>query len=245
MTEEPIPVADSPRQLLSATRELTRRVRRAQRGTWFPLLLLGLVALAATPFYRIGPRSQAVCGPVTATRGPAGAAGRACFIAVGWPAFGYWIVALVLAYVAIAGFYVLRARRRGVGARIRPYVLAGLAGVLVDAALWPWQEHLGQAYIRSHDQAALLAVHGLSPLPAIGIALLVLAWAERSRALLAFAAGYLAAALLPGLYSTTRLLAEHGWAVPREWHFLPGLWLAGGVLLLGGGAFAVAERARR
>ena len=260
MTEEPIPVADSPRQLLSATRELTRRVRRAQRGTWFPLLLLGLVVLAATPFYRIGPHSQAVCGPVTATRGPAGAAGRACFIAVGWPAFGYWIVALVLAYVAIAGFYVLRARRRGGAARIRPYVLAGLAGVLVDAALWPWQEHLGQAYIRSHDQAALLAVHGLSPLPAIGIVAesscrflaplsfpetLVLAWAERSRALLAFAAGYLAAALLPGLYSITRLLAEHGWAVPREWHFLPGLWLAGGVLLLGGGAFAVAERARR
>jgi hypothetical protein len=31
------------RQLLTATDELTRRVRKAQRGAWFPLVLLGLV----------------------------------------------------------------------------------------------------------------------------------------------------------------------------------------------------------
>ena len=37
--------------------------------------------------------------------------------------------------------------------------------------------------------------------------------------------------------------ARRGGAQP--WHSLPGLWLAGGVLLLGGGAFAVAERLRK
>jgi len=51
-------------------------------------------------------------------------------------------------------------------------------------------------------------------------------------------------ALLPDLYGVSRLLAEHGWVVARQWLFLPGLWLAGGMLLLGGAAFAVAERLR-
>jgi hypothetical protein len=241
MTNEPAP---TPRQLLSTTHELTRRVRKAQRGTWFPLVLLGLVVVAATPFYHLGSHPDATCGPVTVT-GPHGAVGKTCFIALGWPAFIYWTVALVLAYVVIAGFYVLRARRRGVGARILPYVVAGIAALILDAALWPAQQHLAKAYLQSHSQAAILVVHGLNPLLAIGLALLVLAWVERNWALLAFAAVFLAAALLPDLYSIDRLLADHGSVVARQWIFLPGLWLAGGVLLLGGAAFAIAERLRK
>lgn len=246
MTEQG-PIADTPRQMLSTAQELTRRVRKAQRGTWFPLVLLGLVVVAAAPFYRVGSHPQVTCGPVTVTHGAGGAAGvaKTCFIAFGWPAFIYWTVALLLAYIVIAGFYVLRARRRGVGARIRPYVIAGVAGLILDAALWPVQQALGQAYVHSHNQADILVVHGLNPLLAIGLALFVLAWVERSWALLAFAVGYLAAALAPSLYSITRLLEDHGWVVSRQWHFLPGLWLAGGVLLLGGAGFAVAERLRK
>ena len=244
MTNEQAPLADTPQQLLSSAQDLTRRVRRARRGTWFPLVLLGLVVIAATPFYRIGSHPSITCGPVTAAPGPGGAVQKVCLIALGWPVFIYWAVALVLAYAVITGFYLLRARRRGVGARILPYVLAGIAGLVLDAALWPVQQHLDKAYLRSHSQAALLAGHGLDPLLAIGLALLVLAWVERNWALLVFAAGYLAAALLPSLYSITRLLAQLGWTVDRQWHFLPGLWLAGGVLLLGGAAFAVAERLR-
>lgn len=242
MTDRQSPVADTPRQLLANAQELTRRVREAQRGTWFPLALLGLVVLGATPFYRLGPPAHVTCGPATLVPGSGGGFRKYCSIAIGWPAFIYWTVALVLAYVVIAGFYVLRARRRGVGARILPYVVAGIAALILDAALWPV---LHKAYVNYPDQAALLAVHGLNPLLAIGLALFVLAWVERGWALLVFAAGYLAAALLPNLYSITRLLAEHGAAVPRQWHSLPGLWLAGGVLLLGGGAFAVAERLRK
>jgi hypothetical protein len=243
MTDKQVPTADGPRQLLSTTRELTRRVRKAQRGTWFPLVLLGLVVAAATPFYRIGAHPRVTCGPVTVSGG--GGVARTCFVAFGWPAFAYWIAALVLAYAVIAGFYLVRARRRGVGARILPYVMAGIAAVVLYAALWAVQQHLVKAYLQSRNQTAMLAVHGLNPLLAIGMALFVLAWTERSWALLVFAAGYLAAALLPNLYSITRLLAEHGWMVSRQWHFLPGLWLAGGVLLLGGAAFAVAERLRK
>jgi hypothetical protein len=242
MTEEP--AADTPRQLLATSRELTRRVRQAQRATWFPLVLLGLVVLGATPFYRLGPPAHITCGPPTLVPGSGGGYRRYCFVGIGWAGFIYWTAALVLTYVVIAGFYVVRARSRGVGARIRPYVVAGIAAIVLEAALWPVQQRLGRAYINSPSQAAQLAIHGLNPLLAIGLALFVLAWVERSWALLVFAAAYLAAALLPGFYSFAGLLAEHGAFASREWHFVPGLWLAAAVLLLGGAAFAVAERAR-
>ena len=148
------------------------------------------------------------------------------------------MVTLPLAYAVIAGFYVFLARRRGVGSRILPYVIAGFAGLVIVGACWPLQRSLQASY------PVALVVHGLNPLFAIGVALLVLAWVERNWALLVFAAGYLAVALLPDFYGGSRLLAEHGWAVPRQWLFLPGLWLAAGVLLLGGAAFALAERLR-
>jgi hypothetical protein len=240
MADEQVPVADTPRQLLSATHELTRRVRQAQRATWFPLVLLGLVVVAAVPVYRYGSRLDISCVPV---RG--GAAERCLVTYGGWPAFIYWMGALVLAYAVIAGFYVLRARRRGVGARIRPYVLAGIAGLILVAVIWPVQQHLGSLQSQSNFQAALV-VHGLNPLLAISLALFVLAWAERNGALLAFAVCYLAATLLANYSDVPRRLFEGlGWVATPQWFFLPTLCLAGGVLLLGGAAFAVAERRRK
>jgi hypothetical protein len=244
MTEDSAPVTETPQQLLSTTRELAGRVRRAQRGSWFPLLLLGLVVVGAAPFYRVGPHPDAICAAVTSqgTGGvPAGPGQRAvkCFIAFGWPAFIYWVIALAGAYVLIAGFYMLRARRRGVGTRIRPYVIAGIAGVLLVALLW-----LVQRYLASQSRfPSALVVHGLNPMLTIGLALFALAWAERSRALLAFAAANLAA-VLTNFYDIDGLLREHGWAVPLQWTFVPRLWFAGGVLLLAGAAFAVAGRLR-
>jgi hypothetical protein len=243
MTDGPGRIADARRQLLS-THELTRRVRRAQRGTWFPLVLLGLVVLAAAPFYRLGSHGPITCGPATVTRRPGGGAGisKTCFIAYGWPVLVYWMIALVLAYVVIAGFYVLRARSRGVGTRILPYVIAGIAGLILVAALWPVQQSLGH----HHDFQAALVVHGLNPLLAIGLALFVLAWVERNWALLVFAVGYLAAALLANFSDLGRKLFEAtGWVVTPQSIFLPGLWLAGGVLLLGGAGFALAGRLRK
>jgi hypothetical protein len=228
--------ADPPGLLLGTARELTRRVRRAQRATWFPLVLLGAVVIAAAPVYRLGAHPHVTDCAATAL--PGGGLAERCFASYGWPAFVYWMITLPLAYAAIAGFYVLRARRRGVGTRIVPYVAAGLAGLAVVAACWPLQRDLESGY------PVALVVHGLNPLFAIGMALFVLAWVERNWALLAFAAGYLVTALLPDLYNVSGLLAGQGWVVARQWLFLPGLWLAGGLLLLGGAAFAAAERRR-
>jgi hypothetical protein len=52
---------DSPRQLLTSVRDLTRQVRIAQRGTWFPLLVFGVITLAATPVVRYGPHHPGPC----------------------------------------------------------------------------------------------------------------------------------------------------------------------------------------
>ena len=246
MTEEQVPAAGSPRELLLATRELTRRVRRAQRGAWFPLVLLGLVAAGAAPFYRVGPHPDAVCTAVAGGRagsrpGRGRGRGRGWLSALSCSAGRLSLLGGRAggAYVVIAGFYVVRARRRGVGARAGPYVVAGLAGVALVAVLWLAQRYLGGG---SRYPSALV-VHGLNPLLAIGLALFVLARAERSRALLVFAAANLAA-LLAGSYNVGGLLREHGWAVPVAWTFVPRLWAAAAVLLLAGAAFAAAGRAR-
>ena len=75
-----------------------------------------------------------------------------------------------------------------------------------------------------------------SPFAAIGLALLVLAWVERSWGLLAFTLGYLVVVLVPVTF---------GWVVSPPWTFVPRLVTTGGLLLLGGIVFALARRPAR
>ena len=82
------------------------------------------------------------------------------------------------------------------------------------------------------------------PLVSIGLALIVLARVERNWPLLAFAAGYLVVALLACGIGTRRLGLNVGSSLGPTWGFLPGLIVVGGVLLLGGVGFALAERRR-
>ena len=151
--------------------------------------------------------------------------------------FIYWPIALVLAYAAIAGFYIYRSRRRGVGTPIRAYVIAGVI-VTTFVTLhvwWLFSDPFGAAQQLLTFQAPFLA-RLLTPIPAIGAGLLALAWVERSRALLLFAVAYLVVVLVPVTF---------GWVMGRSWIFLPRLAIAGGLLLVGAAAFAVAERTRR
>ena len=104
---------------------------------------------------------------------------------------------------------------------------------------------LAQRYLASQSRfPSALVVHGLNPLLAIGLALFALARAERSRALLVFAAANLAA-VLANSYDIDGLLRDHGLAVSLPWTFVPRLWAAAAVLLLAGAAFAIAGRQRR
>ncbi len=229
MTYESVSPADSPHELLAAVRDLTRRVRTAQRATWFPLLVFGAITLLSIPLYRYAPRHLGPCRPA-----PEG--GTVC-AAVVPSVLVYWPVALVLAYAAIAGFYAHQSRRRGVGTPIRPYVVAGVGIAVLLAAVSVWRALHPRTPSTSdhfHISPATLVVYGLiSPIAAIALALLVLAWVERSRALLAYSLGYLVIVLVDSgrvIHSTSR------------WFFLPHLLLPAALLLLGSAGFALFRR---
>ncbi|GII56856.1 hypothetical protein Pth03_52450 [Planotetraspora thailandica] len=238
MTDESALSADIARQVFSTTEHLTRRVRQAQRGTWFPLVLLGLVVVAAAPFYRLG-RQVVTCDPALGARGGVEIIYKGtCVQVVGWPAGVYWISAFVLAYAAIAAFYVHRARTRGVGARILPYVGAGVAVGLVFGVLSGWAQQLN---LQGMSPTGPVAV-GLVPLISISLALFVLARVERSWAVLTFAVGYLVVTLLVCGIGARGLGLHIDLNLTPTWSFLPALAVTGGVLLLGGAGFALAER---
>ena len=227
MTNESVPQADSPHELLATVRDLTRQVRSAQRGTWFPLLVLAAIMVLAIPVYRLAPHHLGPC-----RSGPGGTTVCASVI----PAvLVYWPIALVLAYASIAAFYVRHSRQRGVGSRVRPYVIVGIvvAVLLAGASLWrashPLVPSAGPHGIGTppvHDFAFGL----LTPAAAIGLALLVLAWVERNVALLAYCVVYLVIVVVQGnqiIHSSS------------QWYFLPLLLVPAGLLLLGSAGFAL------
>ena len=221
MATETASPGDDPQRLLSSTRELTQRVRRDQRATWFPLLVFAVLTFASIPVRRYSGH-HLDCAAVP----------RVCTV-YSDAAFVYWPVALVLAYVAIAGFYIRRSRARGVGTRVRPYTIAGIiiAVVLTGVALWEVDNP------PVHPVGLMgLAYQLARPAGAIGLALLVLAWAERNRALLLLTLAYLAAVLVPITFGPIQPDAP--------WYLYPAVF-PGSVLLLGGIGFALAQRPPR
>jgi hypothetical protein len=229
MTTDPAHPEDDPRRLLSSTRELAQRVRKEQRATWFPLLVLAAVTFVAIPVLRY---SGHHLGPCIAT-GP-GPGMRACTV---YPnaQFVYWPIALVLAYIAIAAFYIHRSRARGIETRVRPYAIAGIIIAVVLTGVALWLAHTTPSP-NGRDLIGLAGFgHGLASEIPIGLALLVLAWAERNRALLLLTIAYLAIVLLP---IPLRMSAV-------SWNLMPQLVTGGTVLLLGGIGFALAQRPLR
>jgi hypothetical protein len=229
MTSETAYSGDDPRLLLSNTLELAQRVRKAQRATWFPLLVFAVVTFASIPVYRYGGHHDFGTCVVT------GPGRRACTI---YPtaAFAYWPFALLLAYVVIAAFYIRRSRARGIETRVRPYAIAGviIAVALTGALLWELSNPSASGPVGLHGLGWRLA----TPTCAIGLALLVLARAERSRALLLMTIAYLAIVLVP---------INFGWVMDplSPWYAVPRLVIDGSVLLLGGIGFALAQRPLR
>jgi hypothetical protein len=231
MTEHATPSFETTHDLLASTRALTRRVRDAQRGAWLPLALFGLATLASAPFNRYG--TSRTCN----------AARSACSVYSTW-AFVYWPTVLVLIYVAVAWFYVSRSRERGVGTRVKPYVVAGivLAVVLTAASVWLIKHpSAGNNVLGLHvypgTQLGAAMYRLVSPAAAIGLALLVLARIERNVALLIFTLGYLAVVVFafPPVHSSA----------PPHFHspsvFTARLLVDSGVLLLGSVCFAASS----
>jgi len=232
MTSDAVPAGVDPRRLLADARQFARRVRLAQRVTWLPLLVLGLVIFGAIPAYRFGHTTVTNCQTLVD-------GGQNCDV---WqPAVEfYWLGAVTLAYVVIAAGYLRVARARGVDARVLPYVLTGIGlAILMFAAV---AGHTGSWFLPDpptvpHPSAVVEVLFRLlTPIGGIGLALLVLAWLERNVALLLFALGYLAVVLIP---------IDFGWEAVNWWQFVPMLVISGTVLLLGSAGFALAQRLRR
>jgi hypothetical protein len=234
MTDELASQADDPHELLTSVHNLTRQVRNAQRGTWFPLLLFALISFGAIPVTQHAGHRLGGC---VATPSPDGQAGKVCGVySLGMVL--HWSIALVLAYAAIAGFYAYQSRRRGVGTRIRPYVLLGaIVAVLATAAsLWSAYHPIGIGTPGTTLSQVTNQLH--SPAAAIGLALLVLAWVEGSRASACFSIGYLIVVGIP-VTDLPGVDIHHltlGTPVPRQL-------IIAGVLLLGSLAFAVTRPA--
>lgn len=230
MTSEAVRAGGDPRRLLADARDLARGVRLAQRVTWLPLLVLALVTFGSILVYRSSSPVLTDCVAVDDRQ-----------VCKAWyqAAQLYWWASLVLAYLVIAGGYLWVARVRGLGTRVLPYVLTGVALIVLSAAVTAAWRILDHPYFPDDPPAFVQFLFRLfDPTGAIGLALLVLAWLERRVALLLFALGYLAVVLVP---------INFGWGVGwgDQWAFAPQLVINGGLLLLGSAGFALTQRLRR
>ncbi|MBB4980689.1 MULTISPECIES: hypothetical protein [Streptomyces] len=235
MTDASMPSPGTPRDVLAGLGDLTRKVRAAQRGTWFPLLLMGLLTLGGILVGRFTTEVETV---------PCPTGGSCTLVSQGSPV--YWPVGLALAYTATAYFYVRRSRSRGVGTPVRPYVLTGIALVALSSATALWtlrhgipgpgeQVDLWGLHLDPGSGVTLFLERLAGNATAVGLPLLVLARVERSRALLLLAVAYLAVELVP---------LPTGWAgIPATsaWASLPHFAVPGVLLLLGALGFRLAE----
>lgn len=244
MADASVPSPGTPHEVLANLGDLTHKVRVAQRGTWFPLLLFAVLTLGAILVNRFTFTLQTLPCPVGHT--PPGAGPNCVSTRQGMP--GYWALGLVLAYTATAFFYIRRSRNRGVGTPIRPYVLTGIA----IAALFAATAFLGAPHPAT--PGATIDFWGLHLYPSagptmllerftgtaasIGVPLLVLSWVERNRALLLFTLGYLALELAP--------INTGSWIAPiSPWSALPRLAIPAVFLLLGALGFALTQQPRQ
>jgi hypothetical protein len=190
------------------------------------------VTLAAIPFYRYGHYSI----HCASTQGGV----HACVIYSAL-ALWYWPGALLVAYVAISWLYLHRSHLRGVGTRVLPYVVVGAVLALVMTVWARWADDhpvfLAESLHLGSSQPTAFLYRIANQAGAIGLALLLLAWIERSWPLLAVTFVY----LIVSVASVRTGQVSH----PSPWDFLPHLLLDGGVLLIGGIIVALTQRVQR
>lgn len=229
----------TPQDLLANLKDLTRKVRTAQRGAWFPLLLLGALLAVGIVVNRLTFTMHAIRCPA----GVAVTAGGCTVAKQGSPV--YWTLGLVLVYAATAVFYIRRSRERGVGSPIRPYLIAGvaIAVLITPTKFWGMPQTPPPGGIVDFWGLHFNATHGMEAFLSrltgraisIGLPLLVLAWIERNRALLLFTLVYIVVELIPVTLGASGV---------GPWSSLSRLAAPALVLLLGALGFGLAERSK-
>jgi hypothetical protein len=197
--------------LLRELAALRRRARTARHAYWFPLVLFGLLTCASFPFY-LQP-----AGPLASLSNPGGK----------WlPFFGgasgggyYWLAGLLGGLLATLLWYRWHARRAGLATPARGYII-GTAVLTVAALVIPplslvrsprWLGFLRELSVLWPGD---LIVRGTFPFVIIAVGLLILAWAERSRALAVTAVACVALSLLESLYNVGNIAYWLGWNLP-------------------------------
>lgn len=254
MCDKVICMADTneqPADDLDYAGRLRRRTRSVRDGSWFALVVFGVIVLAAAIFYRSpyiptnanGCRSAASvlsCLGRMSSRGLFGnGLGSPDGIAVNvspW-ATTYWVISIFAGVCAVVAFYWLRSRSSGVAGRIWPFATVGIGVLVLAMATRQWQTfHIPEDFW----------IRGMQALLVIAVGLVALAVIERSWPFALFVVGFFGLALLSCLYNVSNLFSRLG--IGTGWNGrdqdLPNLILPGVYLIAGGVVIYIARRHR-
>ena len=224
--------------------QLRRRTRVARDGSWFALLVFGLVVLIATLFYRSpgltalspGCHSSAngfYCTLTNVSKGPFGAGLGTPFPSAEnvspW-ATTYWAISIFAGICMIVAFYRFRSRASGVTGRIWPFACIGTAALVLAVASRGWM---------TTDIPGDFWIRGTQALVVIALVLSVLAFIERRWTFSLFVVGFFGLSMLSSLYNVSNLFSRFG--IGGNWNGndqgLPNLILPGLYLIVGAAAF--------
>jgi hypothetical protein len=217
---------------LEYTDELRRRTRIARNGSWFALIVFGVVVMVAMIFY------DAPYSPLNASKGPFGnglGSPAGTNLGVSPWATTYWVISIFLGICAAIAYYWFRSRSSGVAGRTWPFATVGVAMLALAVASRGW---------KTLGIPADFWIRGVQALLVIGVGLIALAVIERSLPFLLFVTGFFGLALLSCLYNVSNLFSRLD--IGGTWNGnnqgLPNLILPGIYLLVGGAVFYLTRR---
>jgi hypothetical protein len=220
------------REVLEFSEGLRIRTRIARNGSWFALIVFGVIVLVAMTFY------DSPYSPMSTSKGPFGnglGSSAGTILGVSPWATTYWVISIFVGICAVIAYYWARSRSSGVAGRIWPFATIGVAVLALAVASRGWKTLgiPGDFWIR-----------GVQALLVIAVGLVALAVIERSWPFLLFVAGFFGLALLSCLYNVSNLFVRFG--IGATWNGndqgLPNLILPGIYLLVGGAAFYLFRR---
>lgn len=201
------------------------RTRRDRQLLWFPLVLFGTIILASTPLYALPAIPRGGDATEIGTRSLAAFFPGGTFNASPFRVSVFWLVAGPVCYLAVAGFYWSRARRRGIATAPSAYVLTGV-GLFVLLVVTTLVRIL---------PVGDLTYRGLTPLIAVALGLFVLARAEHSWPLVGFAVPFLGLVVAANFYNMANVV--NGTSLGLD-GVQSNVVVVGVVLVLAGSAFA-------